>query len=112
MLKLRLYGERNPLAMLKAPQGLAWVQARVAVGMICLPATRVSFPDVMVKTGFEPPGLPSSPFGALLPGRLSRNGLAFGVSKKSPIPPRSTLPEELAGFQLFGYRAPRWNRSL
>ena len=32
------------------------------------------------------------PFGALLPGRLSRNGLAFGVSKNMPPPPRTTIP--------------------
>src|SRR6516162_1782463 len=98
-LKLMLYGERKFLATLNAPQGLAAGQglAPVGVGMICFPLTRTFSPTVAVMTGLEPPGLPSRPFGALLPGRLSRKGLAFGISKKSPTPPRSKVSFEKPG---------------
>ena len=39
----------------------------------------------------------ASAFGALLPGRLSRNGLALGVSKNMPNPPRRTVPCQTRG---------------
>ena len=53
----------------------------VGLGKMLTLGTMTPALSVAVTTGFGPPGLPSTPLGAPLPGRLSRKGLRFGVSK-------------------------------
>src|SRR4029077_14224338 len=67
------------------------------VGQVELVGVETGTPDWIVEpfaeivwTGDGPAGLPSRPLGAPLPGRLSRKGFKFGVSKNTPNPPRTT----------------------